>query len=343
MRLVIHAGMHKTGSSSIQETFYKLNRPEVKYAPFERKNHGSIFEALTSENPSDHFAFRQIGLGANDVESYCYEKRRQFDDFLGSNASIGIFSAEHLSAPLKFGQLEKFKKIIEARGVDLDVIIYVRPPHSFMESAFQQRVKGSNFNRFDLRNLWPKYRKRVEALDVAFGRGRVTVRAFEPWNFPSGCIVRDFSEFVGVSLRDDEVRRENDGISAEATALLYIQRKFGTGMEPPWRGMPMRNIKWAEVLGKIGTGKLRFSDELICPIISENIDDLNWIEDRLGKKLVDKRSDDGVKVTSEGDLVSLGVQQVVHVENLLRQKLDYLEEDPRKKIVKLLESLRALC
>ena len=55
---------------------------------------------------------------------------------------------------------------------NITVIAYVRPPVSFMASAFQQAVRVEG--RTDRRSrFWPGYRERFEKLDTVFGRENV--------------------------------------------------------------------------------------------------------------------------------------------------------------------------
>ncbi|MBC6404024.1 MAG: hypothetical protein GDA35_10495 [Hyphomonadaceae bacterium] len=41
--IIIHAGMRNTGSSSIQQTFAKLDGDRVDYAPWRAANHSGLF------------------------------------------------------------------------------------------------------------------------------------------------------------------------------------------------------------------------------------------------------------------------------------------------------------
>lgn len=347
MRLIIHAGMHKTGSSSIQETFAALTRDSFSYAPFTATNHSGLFEHLTSpyRDGEIYHGFAKSGVPETKLERLHKRHLIAFRNWLRSLTVPGILSAEDIGGTDKGPQIEALHAMIARhKHVEPEVLIYVRPPHSFMESAFQQRVKGGDLGRWRPQNLWPKYRARVETLDRIFGRDRVTVRAFHPWEFPDKDVVQDFAGFVGVTLDPSEIRRTNEGLSAEAAALIYIQRKFGNGLEKPGPQVPRRNIQWAMLLNTLGTQKLRFADTLVAPVLEGNRADLDWIEERIGRPLEDRRSGSGPEIASEEDLIRLGLAQVDRLEALLREKIDQglPQDDPQDRTVKLLESLRAL-
>ena len=46
MRVVIHAGMHKTGSSAIQQHFFRRAGDDMVYAPWNEGNHCGLFILL---------------------------------------------------------------------------------------------------------------------------------------------------------------------------------------------------------------------------------------------------------------------------------------------------------
>lgn len=43
MKIVIHAGMHKTGSSAIQDHFFDSAYPGLRYARWNGGNHSGLF------------------------------------------------------------------------------------------------------------------------------------------------------------------------------------------------------------------------------------------------------------------------------------------------------------
>ena len=64
-------------------------------------------------------------------------------------------------------------------GYQPRVVAYVKRPISFMQSAFQQRIK-TNLRRLDVASgLWPKYRDRLEKMDEIFGRENVDLHVFD--------------------------------------------------------------------------------------------------------------------------------------------------------------------
>ncbi|WP_022706063.1 sulfotransferase family protein [Paracoccus zeaxanthinifaciens] len=340
--LIVHAGMHKTGSSSIQETFFGLRRNGVSYFNPGRKNHGVAFEALTNPDAENNFAFRQLGISGDRLTDMKRETYEKFDAFLRELSGIGIFSAEAISLPQDDGRIIAFRDILAQFDLPLRVVMYLRSPHSFMESAFQQRVKAGGLGRIEPLGLWPQYRKRVERLDQAFGQDRVELRMFDPSRFPQGDVVRDFAELVGVTLQDHEIRRVNEGLSAEAVALIYFQRKFGGGLETEGPGRPARNERWVQALNGIGRRKLGLSDNLLAPAFERHRADLDWIEGRIGSKLVDPASKDRVVIDSEGDLLDLAADNLKHVQRILAERLRETEFSDQAPAVGMLELLRTL-
>ncbi|WP_138468050.1 hypothetical protein [Poseidonocella sp. HB161398] len=308
MQLVVHAGMHKTGSSSIQETFSKLSHPGISYAPFESSNHSGVFKFITYDF-DDESDLRKIGnssLTREKLDRLKLENTRIFRKFLENSEGTGIFSAESISNPGSERHIETFAKIIESHNVPTKVIIYVRAPRSHMESAFQQMVKEGRLGRLYPSRLWPKYRARIDALDAAFGRNNVTVRAFQPENFLDGNVVRDFADFVGCKIESADIVRTNESISAEALALTFLEQNA----KPSDRSnSTQENAKFIDRISSIGNSRLRFSDSLMAPILEENSEDLTWIESRVGHRLQESEPKNPIEISSESDLIELGVAQ----------------------------------
>lgn len=346
-RFVIHAGMPKTGSSSIQATFFGFQTERVSYCPFEIPNLGQLFELLTSETPESVRAFRKRGVSSARVAQDARDAARAFRDFLSGRSGTVLFSAERIGnlssvSRLHRAQIAKFRDMVRSCGFEPEVVIYIRAPHSFLESSFQQRVKSVGHADFDLAALWPGYRTRIEILDDCFGRSAVHVVPFAPWNFPGNDIVNDFVARVGIDLEGHSIARRNESLSAEAVALIYLQNCFGNSFLAPSEATPQKNIRWIRMLDTLQGSKLRFSDALLAPVIAANHADLEWIEQRMGCRLEDRRSSSGLEISSERELIRLGLAQLDKVELLLRQTIDRLETPPRKKMIQMLEALRAL-
>lgn len=102
-------------------------------------------------------------------------------------------------------------------------------------------------------------------------------------------------------------KRANKSLSLEALSLLFYQRKYGTGLQQGFRGATEANNAFIRELSTIGSTKFQLSHELVARITSENAADLNWIENRIGKVILDDVSDGSEGVSTEAELEEIAL------------------------------------
>ena len=310
--IIVHAGMHKTGSSSIQETFAKLDGNRVDYAPWRAANHSGLFFALFHPYPEEQVGFSLLGIGPDEIEELRNEWGKRLRQMLERRREqqitrLMIISAEEVLSYSRGGE-EAMKKMADYlrshSGDDVRVIAYVRPPRSFISSAFQQRIKGgSNLNLANLK-VWPDYRWRFKKLDRIFGRENVTLKPFQRERLEGGDVVLDFAREIGITLDPGEVVRTNESSCLEIIAMLYVQTRFGNRFEPGIRREARRRRSFVNRISKLGSRRFVLSDDLTDPLVEANRTDLDWMEARLGAPLSEPPVPKGQGVKDEADMIN---------------------------------------
>ena len=152
---IIHIGMHKTGTSSIQKAFRGYDDGETRYVRLETANHSQPICAVFMQPPSDRSTFRKGGFRRD-----LFERRDEIKKNLAKEISLDrsrfIISGEsiiHLSA----GELTEMLRFLEHKGVSAKFIAYVREPVGFGSSSFQQQVKADRANFLFIQ---PHYKRR---------------------------------------------------------------------------------------------------------------------------------------------------------------------------------------
>lgn len=334
-RLVLHAGMHKTGSTAIQTAFAAGSDPAARYVDWITSNHSSLFALLTHDAPEPTPLLRRMGLASGDLQHRRAAALRDFRQVLASLTGTGIFSAEEMFSATR-PQLERFHDILSGFGHDIDVLMYVRPPVSFAESAFQQRLKGGRPHLLDPDRLIPDYRHAIENLDVVFGRSRVELRPYHPWEFPDGDVVRDFAGYVGTEPPAGRPIRKNASLSAQATALLYLYRCAVVDTPAARRPAPPALLS---SLRRIQGSKLRFSSRLIGPALEQNRAMLDWLAVRMGVNLQDRHDPAAIPIGGHDDLVDMALEQEDALRDILMRQIDAPGQDSRARCIALLRAL----
>lgn len=328
MRIVIHVGMHKTGSTAIQQYYSRNDFPSVCYTPWVESNLCGLFMLLFQDEdllPQYHGFLAQ----GPEFLARLPEMRRQWLDetesFLRrSEGRTIIFSAEDISWPGFSSATARMAEFFWDFSDEIQVVGYVREPKSFAVSAFQQYLKDGGLTELDVETLWPHYRGRFQRLDELFGRENVTLKRYERDALVGHGVVSDFASLIGVSGPSVVDTDANASLSAEATALLFVQRRFGDGVVSGFREAQTRNNQFVEALSKVGDQKFDFSDELWGPVRDKYASDYEWICSRLGGDFSRDSEDERVKITSESDFVDLAVDSLPLLRSAILENLEKL-------------------
>lgn len=303
-KCVIHIGMFKTGSSSIQKTFWKqLDTPKWKYLNLGAANHGGVLSTLLSETPPR----RHILSGKIDQETFFKKKQRLKRKFileLGSKSENLLISAEWLSSNA-FGQSEltEFRNLLADHTDTIEVVGYIRPPKGYMESSFQEKVKLGSGKKLVLDSLYPDYRSRIEKFDNVFGEAQVSLWKFAPATFPNGCVVEDFCGRLGIDFPVPSIKRINESLSRNAVAFLYTYARHGQGIPAGKQGDKEKKLL-TERLSKMEGSKMQFAWPPVLSVLKEHQNDIAWMENRLGESLKEQFHEQNNPIRFEKDLFS---------------------------------------
>jgi hypothetical protein len=348
MKIVIHPGMHKTGSSAIQDHFFKTAYPGLRYARWNTGNHSGLFVLLFQEPEllTEYHGFKPRG-----PEFYARlpqmreDWRASLTEDLTQAQAAGetlVFSAEAISAPNLNAAMGRMAAFFREWSADITVLAYVRRPLSYATSAFQQMLKGADLRTLNTQKLWPNYQARFVGLDEVFGRERVILKPYDRDSLTGGDVVRDFAATIGVEMAAAPALEANTSLSAEATALLFAQRRLGQGFVAGFGKANAANTAFIDALRGIGSGKLSFSDSLWNPVLEKNRADLDWIEDRLGVPLRETPTPDAIAISGEEDLFRLAEENQPALETALLGALHRDQRPALDKTVSTLELLRRL-
>ncbi|MFN7003887.1 MAG: hypothetical protein ACK4NW_10725 [Roseinatronobacter sp.] len=331
MRLVLNIGMHKTGSSAIQQSLHGFERNGVSYFNIGLPNHSAIFATMFMPNPESYGAHRKNTRSLEDVHELrdkffrrSAKLRRKLDGFhtvIGSAEDLVLMDVPTLIA---------LRDWAENNFDDIALVGYVRPPLSFMTSSLQQRVAGGV--GWSFRKLYPHYRDKFEKFDTIFGRERVTLVKFDRATLHAGDVVLDFARRAGVDLRPEDVISANESRSLETTAALNAQRVLGRGWLN-YPGSPRDNNALVTALRALGTGKIVLHPETMAAVVARHKDDLDWMAARLGVDFVDTPSADAAHdpnaIRTEEDFLTIASGQLPQILDLIRAEAGDRQVDPQ--------------
>ena len=290
-KCIIHIGMHKTGSTSIQHSLGELNDGSFYYARIHRSPNQSVpVYSIFADDPMTHPLNRSRGYDENTVQDYVRRTTRNLKRSIRDAGERTLLISGEGIIKLKPNELKRMRRFLEKQGTEPEIVAYMRPPMAYMTSAFQQHVKSGNLHGLDLGNFYPRYQNRFEKFDEAFGRDKVRLWKFDPASFHEGSVVRDFCHRLGIDATALEEERKNESFSREMVAVVYQYRNWSAkSSKPRLNNRDAQSL--VEFMKELPQTKLRFSPLLMAPILEEKKEDIAWAEARLGQSLAESLSD----------------------------------------------------
>ncbi len=228
LEAIVHVGVHKTGTSSIQRVMrrYRSRLLEQGFLyPGFAPNHYDIHTAFCS-NPLRYHMVRGRGLKTlEEVDELRARVLGSIEQELGDSKAPKLLLCSEDIHMLTAEELGRFRAWMEGIGVGgATVFIYLRDHISFWESQVQQSVKGGSV--LDLRqeahalSKMRLYRRHMEALSEVFGHDNVNANVFAPGHLEGGDVIVDFAGKIGLDLEGMELVRANESFSRDAMLFL---------------------------------------------------------------------------------------------------------------------------
>jgi hypothetical protein len=224
--LLLHIGLHKTGSTSIQDSLKGYSTGGIKYLDLGPANHSvAIRTAFTDRpHPEKDGMHARIGRTAEDVAAMRRHTIRRLHTQLSSKGfDKFVISGEGITQ-LSAASLEEFKSMLVKYVDPIHVFAYVRDPAGFATSDFQQRVK-TGYSSYELGR--PNYRTRLEKFLQVFGRENFSAKVFARDSLKGGSAVIDFCDMWDIPFDPKNENRANESLSGEAVQLLHLFNRDG--------------------------------------------------------------------------------------------------------------------
>ncbi|MFZ6041335.1 glycosyltransferase family 2 protein [Vibrio natriegens] len=241
-KIIIHAGAHKTGTTSIQNTFFRnkdilLSKYNVLYPVFScgRANHSvTIYDACLANTSSQHNIRK---LNAEQLESSKRNLIRDFSKFSNlNNWDNLVISAESLSNMSK-EMLSNFKEILDTSfgsSIEYELVFFVRHPYDYYKSSFQERLKIESSDKI-LSNGFPnsgEFQSSIIKLESVFGKDRLKILTFEEAiKYNKGVFHYFIDSFLNgkPSINEKDLRKDsksNTSMSIEVSEFVdYIHKQ----------------------------------------------------------------------------------------------------------------------
>ena len=238
-RLLLHLGMAKTGTSSLQETLGRnhasLRSIGVVYPPFQPYNHSFKFQVLFKEEPENSFYYKQFAPSSADVWEQELRSLRELwvETFSSFEEGTCVISAENLPGMTE-EEIQHLLAFVQPHFDEVSAIAYVRDPRDALRSRWEQDVKETR-GKLSAEGLLQRAKRRLnynflDRWSAVLGRENITVRPFEPDRFVGGTLLADFfhhGKLGELPEFDVEEYTSNQSLGPEGAAfLLAFNRRY---------------------------------------------------------------------------------------------------------------------
>ena len=281
-KCILHVGMHKTGTTSIQNSLQALDDGNFYYARMLAKpNHSVTISSIFHIGNKSHVARKLTRNGKMDADQMAAAARPELvASIVAANGRTLVISGEGILR-MSREELSLLKAYLVDHGIDdIVVMAYVRAPVAYISSAMQQKLKIGNIRSLRLETCFPDYRDKFEKFDMVFGAGKVKLVKFDPEAFPDRDVVADFCQRTGIPPSSISPVRMNESITRLAAQLRFQYTSHADTEDlPPLKGAVSRGL--LERCRGIDPTPFRMAPSVVRPFAARIQPDVEWMEKRL--------------------------------------------------------------
>ncbi len=262
MRLILHLGIHRTGSTSIQR-FLDKNRKELM-------DRGYLYPLIDGQDSHSRVP-HQLDSSLITPRDLDDAIKKQSD---GKTHTV-IISAEDFARLKKMDFLEYFDNCYQ-----LNVVIYLRRQDLWLESWYNQHVKwpwDTRFSGADMQSFlkdlnefhWIDYQKLLERVEKHITRGTIYLKILDEYGIKDSCL--DFISHAGMDIRPGQQEKsENTSFSSAKIDVLRRINIIELSDAGKWR--IIKTLRKLEIEEDDGTHYFLAPEERtrICNLYSES-------------------------------------------------------------------------
>jgi hypothetical protein len=252
MRLFIHIGSHKTGTSSIQAHFEKNHTDFLnKGILYPQSCLGKIRYKSNPTAIAGHRGFSSVLTRPSSIEAENIIKgiKSEIDE---KEIETVIISSETFFAP-KFKPHPNSYQFLNKFFDDIKIVCYLRNPASFLDSLYREKLcwNGRNETRFfpdyviQEGKYWVNYKAKLEDFGSVFGRDNLFVRSYD--DLPSGDVISDFLNVCNIGFDQSMVQSLPKGNPSLPRHLVSLMLRVNSQQLSPASKAKLTNDLFTEL------------------------------------------------------------------------------------------------
>jgi hypothetical protein len=274
-KIILHIGMHKTGTTAIQSAYNGYNDGSLSYADLGYENHSIPLYTIFSGAEERYHIWKSQRLSNDQIRNKKADLLNRLEGvFLNPPTENLLISGEDISALPESG-VKELAALIAKHGFEAKILAYVRSPLSFMVSACQEEIKNGESLTTPPH---PVFRHRVEKFIDTFGRDNVEIREFSRNALIGGDILADFAAATNTDMRQPG-ESSNQSLSTEALRVVYLLNQLVDSFRDS-KQLVNAKQKCINDLRVLLPGTTKFPNEFISPLVDGN--DVLWLKEATG-------------------------------------------------------------
>ncbi|OYU19515.1 MAG: hypothetical protein CFE34_04970 [Rhodobacteraceae bacterium PARR1] len=218
-RLILHVGMHKTGTTAVQEALAGYDDGDTRVARLRHPNHSIQMLTCFAQDPTKYHVWVRQGIEPERVLRIRAAMRRELLDELALPRRQLVISGEEMSLMHPPSVLE-MADFLAPHARDVSVLAWLRPAVGYIGSALQQMIRAGQATALLPR---PCYRARFAMFAQRYGVGAMTYRLYQE----GSSTVTDFCDLLGIPPQSVQDRRDNVSLSDTALRLIWLLNRTG--------------------------------------------------------------------------------------------------------------------
>ena len=322
--------MHNTGSTTLQHMLKRMRRGPAERMDMIDTNHSVGCSMWFGSVMKHERSLLNFGHSRASAQRHLRRiKKRVARQLEKSRCEELVISSEWLSdggfeGEGRRGALIRLKEQFEPHFERIEIYGYVRPPIGFTTSATQEIMKMRPF----FMTPWANYQRRFGPLRHIFGRDNVHLRLFQRDHLKDHDVMADFQDWLGWTPHPYRVKENNPSMTAAGAALVHCYQRNRGPIETVRHHR--QKVRAVAKLAELGGPKFVLSQAVVQDLLTENAEDLVWMEKVLREPINDFVPSEDEPVWAVGDLDDLKRSAARFAPLLFGEAAQEPPDDPEK-------------
>jgi len=235
MKIVLHIGTEKTGTTSIQGFLSShrddLRKHNILYSKIlGDPNNIRLSIALQNIDKIDDSRIYAKLITKEQILAYREELKENLQkEITSENPEVLIISSEHLSSRMnQEEELERLKVFLNEFSDDITVLIYLRRQDEFFESLYSTAIKKGHITEFSFPEKGKgrkdfHYNAMLKLWENTFGYENMRLNVFEKEKLYQQDVVSDFIYKLNLPIKFEKIAKKRENLSFGRKKLSFLK------------------------------------------------------------------------------------------------------------------------